>query len=102
MSSGDGYAHKGDRPPWSWQGAVALVLAISIGGGWLFGIVLAALEAANVSRGLDDELAGLLNGIGQVLAGALGTYLGFAAGAGTRTRDTPQTTAVPEIAPGDR
>lgn len=72
-----GYPTKGERPPWSWQGVSALVLAVAIGGGWLAGITLAALSAR--TGGLDPELSQLLNGIGQVLAGALGTYLGFAA-----------------------
>lgn len=76
--------------PWSWQGATALVLAACIGGGWLTGVVLAALEARG-EQVLDAELAGLLNGIGQVLAGALATYLGFAAGRAHPRRFEPPT-----------
>jgi hypothetical protein len=93
----DQYARKGDRPPWSWQGAAALVIAVSIGGGWLAGIILAALAAGK--GGLDPELSQLLNGIGQVLAGALGTYLGFSVGlrAPDPTTSTPETT--PPVSP---
>lgn len=83
------YARKGDRPPWSWQGITALVLGTCLGVGWLLGITLAALEASDRITGLDSDLASLLNGIGQVLAGALGTYLGFAAGAGHSQNSGP-------------
>lgn len=84
-----------DRQPWNWQGAAALVLAVSIGFGWLAGIVLAALYAG--TAGLDPELSSLLNGIGQVLAGALGTYLGFAAG--TRANAEPPPVLVSPVEP---
>lgn len=69
------------RPPWSWPGVVAFVLAVCVGGGWLIGIGLAALEATGPDV-LDAELASLLNGLGQVLAGALATYLGYSVGSG--------------------
>lgn len=74
----------GDR--WSWHGITALVLAVCVGGGWLLAVLLAALAAVGLAGPLDARLAGLLNGIGQVLAGALGTYLGFAAGRRHRSR----------------
>jgi hypothetical protein len=96
--TGTDYPRRGDRPPWSWQGATALVLAVCVGGGWLAGVVLAALEATDE---LDGRLASLLNGIGQVLAGALGTYLGFAAG--TQRADRPPPGPPPpggNLAPG--
>lgn len=82
-----------ERQPWNWQGASALVLAVSIGFGWLAGVILAALDASK--GGLDPELSSLLNGIGQVLAGALGTYLGFAAG--TRANAEPPPVVVSPV-----
>jgi len=62
--------------PWSWQGATALVLALSLGVGWGVGVVVLAIGGASPG---EAQLAELLNGIGQVLAGALGAYLGFTA-----------------------
>jgi hypothetical protein len=62
--------------PWSWPGAIALVLASCLGLGWLVGVGAAALGAIG-SSAPDPAAVQLLSGIGQVLAGSLGTYLGF-------------------------
>ena len=70
-----------EHPPWSWHGAVAFTLAGAIGVGWAIGVVTATVAAGWFGHEMDAQLAGLLNGIGQVLAGALGTYLGFQVGA---------------------
>jgi hypothetical protein len=66
--------------PWSWPGAIALVLASCLGLGWLIGVVAASLGAVGAS---EPELAVVqaLYGIGATLAGALGVYLGFSVAA---------------------
>ena len=74
--------------PWSWQGATALVLALALGLGWAVGVVVLAIGGASPG---EAQLAELLNGIGQVLAGALGAYLGFTAALHHRAQPEPPT-----------
>lgn len=56
-----------------WPGACAVILAVAVGGGWCVSIILTATPWTDQ---VSAEGAALLNGIGQVLAGALATYLG--------------------------
>jgi hypothetical protein len=49
------------------------VLAVCVGGGWAVAIIVTATPW---TEQVSAEQAALLNGIGQVLAGALATYLG--------------------------
>lgn len=64
------------RPPWSWPGAVALVLGASLAGGWAAALVIAAIHPQPTSdAGLD-----LLGSLGQTMAGAVAAYLGYQVG----------------------
>ena len=66
---------QGDGGWWSWPGAVALVLAITLGGGWCAGVIIAgtppSVRAVGTSNGID-----MLTAVGGVLAGALATFVG--------------------------
>jgi hypothetical protein len=68
-----------------WPGAAALVLAAALGIGWAGGVIIAATPWGPE---LNEQSANLFNGIGQVLAGALATYLGVRVGAVTPGADT--------------
>jgi len=75
------------RPPWSWPGAVALVLGASLGLGWAASLIVAAVHPEPTSE------AGLsmLGALGQTIAGAVAAYLGYQIGhASTRTTNNPQ------------
>ena len=61
------------RERWSWPGAVALVLAVFVGGGWCTALVLSATPRTDT---ISEQGAGLLETIGGVLAGGVVTYLG--------------------------
>jgi pantoate kinase len=54
-------------------GWCAIILAIALGGGFVFGLVTLSLP---YTTGTHDADAQLLNGLGQVLAGAVATFLG--------------------------
>lgn len=75
------------RPPWSWPGAVALVIAASLGLGWAAALIISAVHPEPTSE------AGLnfLSSLGQTLAGAVAAYIGYQIGAstGTTTQDEP-------------
>lgn len=86
-----------DRPPWSWPGAVALVIGSCLGFGWAAALIVSAAVPAPVSEaGLN-----MLSSLGQTMAGAVAAYLGYQIGssghgAGRRdqredddARDTP-------------
>ena len=62
--------------PWSWPGAIALVRASCLGVGWLGSVLIVGVA---VLHGIqpDAQATQVIGGIGQVLAGALSTYLGF-------------------------
>lgn len=60
-------------PRVDWAGACALIVATGLAVGWASAIVISATPWTDQISG---EGAALLNGIGQVLAGALATYLG--------------------------
>lgn len=55
------------------MGLAAVILATALGIGWTSAIIIAALP---ITDPITDTGAGLLTGIGQVLAGAVATYLG--------------------------
>ena len=63
------------RRPWSWHGAVALVIAVCVGVGWAAALILASTPWTDT---ISDKGADLLTAIGGVLAGAVATYLGAA------------------------
>jgi hypothetical protein len=65
------------RRNWSWPGAVALVLACGLALGWGGSILLASTPW---TESLTQHGADLLSGLGQVMAGALATYLGAQVG----------------------
>lgn len=81
-----GYPHKGDRPPWDWHGAVAMILALSVGGAYSAVLVITALQGGPVT----DAGAYLLNNMGSVLAGGLAGWLGGAAMAAAQQRRQQQ------------
>lgn len=60
-------------PPFSWPGVIGLVLALSLGLGWCCTLVLSAF---GITPPLTEDATDLLNGIGQVLAGAVATFIG--------------------------
>lgn len=72
------------RPPWSWHGAVALVLAVCVGAGWAVALILASTPWTDT---ISDKGADLLTAIGGVLAGAVATYLGAAIADRARRQD---------------
>ena len=83
------------RPPWSWPGAVALVLAGALGGGWCVALVVSAIASQPPS----DTGINMLGGLGQTLAGAVAAYLGYQIGTGSSARrGTDQAEPTP---PGD-
>ncbi len=61
------------RTPWGAAGVAVVILAAALGIGWLLGLVIALLPATGPNSG---EQIQLLNGVGQVLSGALAAYLG--------------------------
>ena len=67
------------RPPWSWPGVVAVLLAGSLGLGWAGALIIAAIHPMPTS----DAGLNLLGSLGQTLAGAVAAYLGYQIGAGT-------------------
>jgi hypothetical protein len=88
-------------PPFSWPGVIGVILAFSLGLGWAITLVLAALPMTPEPN--HDSLE-LLNGIGQVLAGAVATFMGSAiAGQKRDTRQEdpsgPTTARNPQSAP---
>lgn len=67
---------------WSWHGIVAVILAVTVGGGYATVLTITALQAGPVTEGG----AALLNNMGSVLAGALAGWLGGSAVAAERRR----------------
>lgn len=70
-----------------WAGRVAVVLAVTVGGGWAAALVISALPATST---ISEHGANLLATVGGVLAGGLTTYLGGAVTRG-RTSEDPAT-----------
>lgn len=68
---------------WSWHGLVAVLLALTVGGGYATVLVITAMQAGPVTEGG----AALLNNMGSVLAGALAGWLGGSAVAAERRRE---------------
>jgi hypothetical protein len=68
---------------WSWHGVVALLLALTVGGGYAVVLVITALQHGPVTTGG----AAVLNNLGSVLAGALAGWLGGSAVAAEHRRD---------------
>jgi len=67
--------------PWSWQGAVALILAAAI----VCGITILCFGVAFRVQGtpIPEQLAGLLTAVISGIVGILGTFLGrFGSGSG--------------------
>jgi hypothetical protein len=69
-------------PRWSWHGLAALVLAVSLGGGYAAVLIISVVD----DRHATGEGAQLLTNLGGILAGALAGWLGGAA-AGHQRRD---------------
>jgi hypothetical protein len=76
------------RERWSWSGACALVLAITVGGGWFMGVYLAGTPPTTRSVGTSGGLD-VLSTVGGVLAGALASYVGSQIG-GKRPPPPPE------------
>lgn len=72
-----------------WPGLAAFVLAACLGIGWAAAVIIAATPWGPE---LNDQSANLFNGIGQVLAGALATYLGVRVGQSVSNDDTAEDT----------
>lgn len=74
------------RPPWSWPGAVALVLGGSLGLGWAGMAIISAVVPVPISEGGLSMIAT----IGSTIAGAVSAYLGaqIERRANPRTEDT--------------
>lgn len=70
-------------PVTSWRGAVAVVLAVSVGVGWAVGFVLAVLHPETMSR----TGAAVLYVLGGTLAGGVIGYLGGGTGRHRRERN---------------
>lgn len=66
-----------NRPPWSWPGAVALIIAGSLALGWAGALIIAAAHPMPTS----PEGLNLLGSLGQTMAGAVAAYLGYQVGA---------------------
>jgi len=64
------------RPPWSWPGAVALVLGGALSIGWAGALIIAAVHPMPTS----PEGLNLLGSLGQTMAGAVAAYLGYQVG----------------------
>lgn len=64
------------RPPWSWPGVVAVILAGSLGLGWCLALVVSAWQPEPISEGGLN----LLGSLGQTMAGAVAAYLGYQLG----------------------
>lgn len=79
-------------PRWSWPGAVALVIGGSLGLGWAIALIITAIRPEPAtSQGI-----GLLEALGQTLAGAVAAYLGYQVGT-TKGRNTQEgSTRLPE------
>lgn len=56
-----------------WPGLAAFILAVGLGVGWAVSLIILATPWTNQINQAESDL---LNGIGQVLAGALATFLG--------------------------
>jgi hypothetical protein len=88
-----------DRPPWSWQGFVAAIVALSLGTGFTVAMVGATLQHEPISSGG----AALLNTIGGGLVAVLSLWIGsqVEGAAQQRERTAHMTTSTPEQ-PGQR
>jgi hypothetical protein len=61
---------------WSWSGAVALIVAFFVSGGWGVALVISALP---ITDPISESGADLLNTVGGVLAGGVSAYIGAVA-----------------------
>jgi hypothetical protein len=75
------------RGAWSWPGAVVLVLAVCLGGGWATALVMSASAR---TPPITDTVADLLSAVGGVLAGGIAAYLGGQIAQRRHRDDTPQ------------
>ena len=64
------------RRAWSWPGAVALVVAFFVAGGWAVALVISALP---ITETITAGGANLLATVGGVLAGGVAAYIGAVA-----------------------
>lgn len=80
------YPRRGDRPPWDWHGAVAMILAVCVGGSYAAVLIITALQHGPIT----DSGAYLLNNLGSVLVGGLSGWLGGAAMAAAQQRRQQQ------------
>lgn len=65
------------RQRFDWAGATALVIGTCLAGSWAAALIIEALANTPV---LSMSANRLLSGIGQVLAGAVSTYIGARVG----------------------
>lgn len=65
-----------DRPPWSWPGVVAVILAASLGVGWAAGVIILAATPQQI----EPTTFAAVDGLGHTLAGAVAAYLGYQIG----------------------
>jgi hypothetical protein len=79
-------AHTRTRLGWGAAGTAAIILATFLGGGWAICLVLGSLPSTPEQN---HDTATLLNGIGQVLAGAIATFLGSQIPSRNTTTITP-------------
>lgn len=78
--------------PRDYPGIAALVLAVALGTGWGVAIIL---QATPFTDPITAAGAQLLNGIGQVLAGALAAFLGVGVGRRAQRDETDLRDAEP-------
>lgn len=69
---------------WSWPGAVALVLAVTVGAGWAVAMVLAVMDQDDLSSSSGGALLYVLGG---TLSGGVIGWLGGSAGKHRRDDD---------------
>lgn len=82
---GQQLARRGDRPPWSWPGVVATILAAALGLGYSVTLIASAISPHPTS----SEGLHLLSALGQTIAGAVSAYLGYQIGAAVPKHTEP-------------
>lgn len=87
-----------NRRPWSWGGAVAMVVALAVGGGFLFAMIGVTVQHETVST----QGAALLNTLGGGLIAVLSLWIGGQVESAKRDeREATMTTTTPEPTPDE-